>query len=138
MQDSNDPIFSIRNIIDSQLETSDRVEIGRVADIEAELRDDGSLVLTDIVTGPQTLAGRVCASLGSLLRRILHDRFEYHIPLSEVKQFGPTLELRGRARDYSVGQSEQWIANHLLHWIPGSGAHGKNGEKDPVDGSAQQ
>ena len=118
----DDSIFSIRDIIDSQLETRDGVEISRVADIEAELRDDGKLVLTCLMVGPQALAGRVASPLRSLFRFLLRDRFEYRIAISDVEHFGPTLRLKGRARDYKVGQSERWIAKHILHWIPGSGS----------------
>ena len=38
MIDPNDEIFSVRDILDSQLQTRDRRKIGRVADIEAETR----------------------------------------------------------------------------------------------------
>ena len=116
-----DRTFSIADIIDNQLETSDGIEIGRVADIEAEWRDDGQLVLTNLVTGPQALAGRVSSRLRPISRFFLRNRFEYHIPLKEVERFGPTLHLRNKAADYPVGQSERWIAEHILRWIPGSG-----------------
>ena len=118
----DDRIFSIRDIIDSQLETRDDVKISRVADIEAELHDDGRLVLTHLVVGPQALAGRAASPLRSLFRFLLRDRFEYRIAISDVEHFGPTLRLRGRARDYKVGRSERWIAKHILRWIPGSGS----------------
>ena len=121
MLDPHDEIFSIRDILDSQLLTSDGRRIGRVADIEAELRADGNLFLTHLVAGPQALAGRVNRHLRTLLRFFLRDRFEHHIPISEVKKFGPTLSLRGKAEDYEIGQSERWIAEHILRWIPGSG-----------------
>ena|SRR2546425_5377192 len=111
----------MRDIMDSQLETRDKRKIGRVADIEAELRDDGTLVLTYLVTGPQALAGRVASHLRPIARFLLRDRFEHRIPLKEVENFGPTLRLRGKAKDYAVGQSERWIADHILRWIPGSG-----------------
>lgn len=116
-----DQTFSIADIIDNQLETSDGIEIGRVADIEAEWRDDGQLVLTNLVTGPQALAGRVSSRLRPIFRFFLRDRFEHSIPLKEVERFGPTLHLRGKEVDYPVGQSERWIAEHILRWIPGSG-----------------
>ena len=105
-----DDIFSIADIIDSQLETRDKKNIGRVADIEAVWGEDGTLILTDLVTGPQ-----------ALFQRLLRDRFEQRIPLKEVEEFGPTLRLHKKATDYSVGQSERWIADHILRWIPGSG-----------------
>ncbi len=116
-----DDIFSVRDILDSQLETSDHIEIGRVADIAVELQDDGTPVLTHIITGPQALVGRVNLRLKFFFHLLLKDRFEQRIPLEEIQKFGPTLYLRGKADKYKVGQSERWIANHILRWIPGSG-----------------
>ena len=78
-------------------------------------------MLTNLVTGPQALAGRVSSRLRPIFRFFLRDRFEHRIAIKEVENFGPTLHLRGRAADYSVGQSERWIADHILRWIPGSG-----------------
>ena len=121
MIDPHDEIFSIRDILDSQLLTSDGRLIGRVADISAEEHTDGSLKLTHLVVGPQALAGRVNSHLRSLFLFFLRDRFEHSIPISEVTRFGPTLHLRGKAEDYAVGQSERWIAKHILRWIPGNG-----------------
>lgn len=121
MVDRTDDIFSVRDILDSQLMTSDQIEIGRVADIETELREDGSLVLTSVITGPQALAGRVNIHLKWLFRCVLRDRFEHSIPMSEIQSFGPTLQLRGKAEDYATGQSERWIAHYILRWIPGHG-----------------
>src|SRR5436305_13584776 len=105
MPDSEEQLLVMRDIMDSQLETRDKRHIGRVADIEAEWRDDGKLVLTNIVTGPQALTGRVASHLLPIARFLLRDRFEHRIPLSEVENFGPTLHLRRKAKDYAVGQS---------------------------------
>lgn len=119
MIDPRVDIFSIRDILDSQLLTSDGRRIGRVADIEAEARADDNLVLIYLVTGPQALAGRINSRLRDLVRFFLRDRFDHRIPLSEVTKFGPTLHLRGKAKDYAVGQSDRWLAEHILRWIPG-------------------
>ena len=121
MIDPHDEVFWIRDILDSQLLTSDGRKIGRVADIEAEERADGSLLLTYLVVGPQALAGRVNAHLSAFFRFFLRDRFEHRISIREVTKFGPTLFLRGKAENYAVGQSERWIADHILRWIPGNG-----------------
>lgn len=111
----------MRDMMDAQLETSDRRKIGRVADIEAEWRGDGKLVLTAIITGPQALAGRVSEHLRPIARFLLRDHFDHSIPIDEVEKVGPTLYLKGKAENYSVGQSDQWIASHILRWLPGSG-----------------
>jgi hypothetical protein len=116
-----DDIFSTRDIIDSQLETCDDIEIGRVADIEAEWREDGSLVLISLVSGPQALMARVSPRLTPFARWLFRDKFDHSIPISDVERFGPTLRLHGRADDYRIGSSEHWIAQYILRWIPGSG-----------------
>jgi hypothetical protein len=121
MSKQNDPLFSIADILDAQLETCDEKRIGRVADVQAYIREDGTIVLTHLVTGPQALAGRIAPRLRSLLQHLFHDRFDHCIPLDEVETFGPTLRLRGKASDYATGSSERWIARYILHWIPGSG-----------------
>lgn len=120
MPDGDDDIFSIRDIIDSQLETRDGVRIGRVSDIEVLWRDDGTPVLNALLVGPQALAGRLSPSLQSVVRFFLRNRFDNHIALSDVEKFGPTLRLRKSASAYRVGQSDRWIADHVLRWIPGS------------------
>lgn len=121
MAGQKDRLLVMRDIMDNQLETKDNCRIGRVADIEAELRDDGKLVLTKLVTGPQALAARFSSRLRSVARFLLRDHFEHCIPMSEVKEFGPTLQLRGMSKDYAAGQSDRWIAEHILRWIPGNG-----------------
>ena len=119
--DLKDPLLVMRDIMDAQLETQDKRHIGRVADIEAEWREDGKLVLTTILIGPQALVGRVAERLRPVARLLLRDRFEHSIPFSEVENFGPTLRLSRQVKDYDVGQSDDWIASHILRWIPGSG-----------------
>ena len=121
MAGQKDRLLVMQNIMDNQLETKDQCKIGRVADIEAELRDDGKLVLTKLVTGPQALAARVSSRLRPVARFLLRDRFEHRIQINEVKEIGPTLRLQGMSKDYAVGQSDRWIAEHILRWIPGNG-----------------
>lgn len=121
MPATHPPLLVMRDLMDALLETHDRRKIGRVADIEAEWRDDGKLVLTRIVTGPQALTGRVSERLRPFARYLLRDRFDHRISISEIENVGPTLHLRGKADDYPLSQSDRWIASHLLRWIPGSG-----------------
>jgi hypothetical protein len=118
----NDIVRAMRDLLDAQLQTADGVRIGRIADIEAEWRDDGALVLMHILTGPQALAGRVASRLVPLARFIFRDRFERRVPMSEVVEIGLTVRLRGNAAQYPVGQSDRWLAEHIVRFIPGSGA----------------
>ncbi|HEX8036304.1 MAG TPA: hypothetical protein VF510_20770 [Ktedonobacterales bacterium] len=118
----NDMLRAMRDLLDAQLQTADGVRIGRIADVEAEWRDDGALMLMYLLTGPQALAGRVASRLVPLARFIFRDRFERRIPMSEVVEIGLTVRLRGNATEYPVGQSDRWLANHIVRFIPGSGA----------------
>ena len=126
-KDSKETLLVMRSIMDEQLETSDEHKIGRVADIEAEWREDGKLILTNLVSGPQALASRVASRLRPVARFIFRDHFERCLPLTEVENFGPTLHLRGKAKDYTVGQSERWLVDHILRWIPGNGRNAHAG-----------
>lgn len=109
------------DFLDSQLETADKIEIGRVADIEAEWHEDGRLVLCAILTGPQTLAHRIARPLGTFLQWIFHGHFDHAIPMSELANVELILHLRSNAIHYPTGQSERWLIHHILRWIPGNG-----------------
>ena len=109
------------DFLDSQLETADHIEIGRVAGMEAEWDKDGRLALVALLTGPQTLAGRVARPLRTLFRWIFHDHFDHAIPMSELAKVELVLHLRGNAADYPTGNTERWLTNHILRWIPGNG-----------------
>ena len=111
----------MRDIVDIQMVSADGKEIGRVADIAGEIGADGSVELTDILTGPEALSGRVGTFLRPAARRILRGHFEASIPLTELKAKGLILRLKQNADAYQVGDSEAWIVEHILRFIPGSG-----------------
>ena len=111
----------MRDIVDIQMVSADSKEIGRVADIAGEMGVDGSVELTDILTGPEALTGRLGTFLRPVAKRILHGRFEASIPLTELKTKGLILRLKQDADAYRVGDSEAWIVEHILRFIPGSG-----------------
>jgi hypothetical protein len=126
------PTGVMREIVDNQLETADGHSVGRVADIEAELRADGSLVLVSLVIGPEALAGRVASHLRPIAQRIFGGRFEHHIPIGDVKSFGPTLKLKHPLSHYDLGKADDWIAEHLFKFIPGRGTTSKTGTEPPA------
>lgn len=72
------------------------------------------------MTGPRALLRRVAPALVRLAG-VFGTRFEHRIPLDEAEDFAPTIHLRGRAAEYATGQSERWITDYILRWIPGNG-----------------
>jgi hypothetical protein len=122
MPDETDKeLLAMRDIADGLLESADGVDLGRVSDIEIVLDGDGTPRLTALLVGPEALAGRVSSHLHPLARWVFRGRFDHQIPLEEVEEFGPTLKLRHVADHYSVGHADDWIYQHILRFIPGSG-----------------
>ena len=112
--------LAMRDLMDLQLVAADDREIGRVDDLEVAIDEVGIPVLTAVLCGPEALAGRVSPRLVTVIRRLFRGRFDGRIELSEVVDFGLTIRLRRPAADYPVGQSDGWIAEHILRRIPGA------------------
>lgn len=130
--------LAIGDVLDSLLKSSDNIDIGRVDDIRLEWQDDGTIKMTYLLMGPLAFAGRIGAPLRKLVRFLLKDRFETAIPLEDVEEFGPTLRLRKKAVEYTTGNSERWIASHILRWIPGSGYGQETNERNTDDNGATE
>src|SRR5215210_5496035 len=117
-----DELYLMRDIVDVQLKTHDGRDIARVADVEGQWRSDGTLVLSDMIVGPQALVARVWGRLEPLARFLLRDRFEHRIPLEEIAAIELDIYLKRDAAAYDVGQADTWVVNHILRFIPGSGS----------------
>ena len=117
-----DDLFLMRDIVDEQLRTRDGRDIARVADVEGRWHLDGTLVLSDMIVGPQALAARVWGRLEPLARFLLRDRFEHRIPLEEIAAVELDICLKRDASAYHVGHADTWVVDHILRFIPGSGS----------------
>ena len=115
-------LYLMRDIVDEQLQTRDDRDIARVADVEGQWQADGTLVLTDLIIGPQALAARMWGRLEPLARFLLRDRFEHRIPLEEIATIDLDLRLRRDAPAYDVGRADAWVVEHVLRFIPGNGS----------------
>jgi sporulation protein YlmC with PRC-barrel domain len=117
----------MRDLIDGELESADRIRLGRVADVVISWHHDRSSAhdaiarVTTIVLGPEALAGRIRPRLRGLLHRLLGGRWERELPLDAVEELGPTLRLREPARAYRLASGEWWVGEHLVRHIPGAG-----------------
>jgi hypothetical protein len=120
MQEKEHSALIMGDLMDTQLVTKDRRKIGRVTDIEVQWHDDSHLTLMAIITGPQAMAARIFRPFRKIASWLLRDHFEHRIPMSEIENVGPTVHLRKREADYPLSNSERWIGEHILRWIPGS------------------
>src|SRR5215212_11292571 len=110
----------MRDIVDVQLHTRDGRDIARVADVEGGWHSDGTLMLSDIIVGPQALVARVWGRLEPLARFLLRDRFEHRMPGEEIAAIELDRCLKRDASAYDVGQADSWVVEHILRFIPGS------------------
>jgi hypothetical protein len=117
-----DDLSLMREIVDEQLQTRDGRDVARVADIEGRWQPDGTLVLTDMIVGPQALAARVWGRLEPLARFLLRDSFEHRIPMEEIAAIELDLHLRRDASAYRIGHADAWVVDHILRFIPGNGS----------------
>jgi hypothetical protein len=115
-------LLTMRDLVDGQLESVDGWRLARVADAEAEWRDDGSLWITDLVVGPEADLRRISGLAARIGHALLRGRLEHRIPVGEVEELGPTVRLRGKAADYPLHEVDDWIVKRILRFIPGSGA----------------
>jgi hypothetical protein len=115
----------MRDVIDGQLESADRVRVGRVGDVRIAWQPgpDGrpTARVVAMITGPEALAGRIHPRLRTALHRLLDGRWERETPTAEIDELGPTIRLRREARSYDVASGETWIATRVIRHIPGSG-----------------
>ncbi len=121
MPDDTHDLLAMRDIVDGLLLSADDVSLGRVADIEIAVGNDGAAHLSALLVGPEALAGRVSSRLHPLARWIFRGRFDHRLPLDEIGEIGPTLNLRRNAASYTVGDADAWVLRHILRFIPGSG-----------------
>ena len=111
----------MRDLVDEQLRGPDGRAVARVAGIEATWQEDGSLVLTDLLVGPQELTCRVWRGLHGVAHALLRDRFEHRIPMDEIAKIELDIHLRGDPSRYGVGTADRWVVDRILRFIPGSG-----------------
>jgi hypothetical protein len=115
----------MRDVIDGQLESADRLRVGRVGDVRILWESDrasgatGRVVAT--ITGPEALAGRIHPRLRAALHRFLGGRWERETATAEIEELGPTIRLRRDARSYDVASGETWVGAHIVRHIPGAG-----------------
>lgn len=113
--------LAMRDIVDGLLKSADGIELGRVADVEAEWTEDGVARLTTLIVGPEALLARISSRLRPLARWLFRGRWEHRIPVEEVAELGPTITLRHNASHYSTGHADEWVYRHILRFVPGSG-----------------
>jgi sporulation protein YlmC with PRC-barrel domain len=115
------------NFLDRQIVDSDGRMAGKVDDLELEKRDDGSLVVTALLSGPGALGPRLPGFLGRAViaawRRLSSDgapspaRIDY----SAVKTIASAVELSLPRSELPNQELERWARSRIISKLPGAG-----------------
>jgi len=117
----DDRLLAMRDIADNALVTATGRRVGRVADAVLTYDMSGTLRLTDLVVGPQALTGRVSSRLRPVARWFLRDRFEHTIPVGQVAEIGPAIQLTQGPAGRELEHADAWVVERILRFIPGNG-----------------
>ena len=115
-------------LLDHQIDGPDGSAVGKVDDIELEITPEG-IAATALLCGPGALGARLPGRLGgwtiATWRRLSDQRHPapIRIPLEYVHRIGSAITLTREAATAAKHQLtlEDWLGDHLINRIPGSG-----------------
>ena len=114
-------------LLDRQLVDRDGRLAGKVDDLELGEREDGTLVVTAILTGPGALGPRLPGWFGRAtlaVWRRLHgdvDPGPGRIPFDRVTEIGSAVHLTAARHELPTHALELWARNNVVEKLSGSG-----------------
>jgi sporulation protein YlmC with PRC-barrel domain len=118
-------------VLDLHLHLLDRQVIDRhgqfvckVDDLELEADEAGNLLVTGIVVGARGLGSRLGGRLGRWVSAIAGRIATEPTPVisfSHVSEIGHAVTVASSRADLQVDPLEQWVEQHIISRIPGSG-----------------
>jgi sporulation protein YlmC with PRC-barrel domain len=117
----------VSQLLDHQLLDAHREKFGRVDGIVLTLRKDKPPRVLALESGAVTIAHRLHAHIErfvvSLERRlgVKDDGKPLRIPLAQVRKFGVDVVVELDAEEAGAEPWEEWLCDHVLPHIPGSG-----------------
>jgi hypothetical protein len=120
----------LHDVLDAQLLDRRKQKIGRVDELAIELRDGRPpRVAAFLIGGPLRAKriGRWAVRLEQALRAIGRVRRAgvSRIPFGAMRCLSTTIEVDVDGRELEAGHLEQWLADHVIGHIPGSGGEKK-------------
>lgn len=112
------------SLLDRQILDTDGRMIGKVDDLELELRDDGRLYVTALLSGPGALGPRLGGALGRLVRdawsRLSGRQGPARVDWSQVAEVDTAIELAVSGETVRLDGFETWMRDHVIAAIPGA------------------
>ena len=115
----------VHDVLDAQLIDRQRQKIGRVDALMLDLENGRPPRVATICIGGRERAhriGRWMVRLSRVMRAIARRQLwgARRIPFSAVRCIGDTIQVDADARELEAGHLEEWLANHVIGWIPGA------------------
>ena len=121
------------HLLDHQMLDREGRRCGNVDDLELEERDDGTLVVVNILAGPGVLAERLDhPRLGRWWRHATEAEDTIRIPMRDVTDIGADINLAVDADDLATAHTERWARERVIDHLPG---HTRAAERD--DGGSE-
>jgi hypothetical protein len=114
-------------LLDRQLVDRDGWLVGKVDDLELAEQQDGSLLVTAILTGPGALGPRFPGVLGRAILALWHrlsddaDPQPGRIEFAAVRSLGSAVTLSIAMRALPSRALERWARDRIIGKLPGAG-----------------
>lgn len=112
------------DLLDRQILANNGRMIGKVDDVELEMRDDGRLYVTALLSGPGALGPRFGGALGTIMRASWERLSGRHEPArvdwSQVEAVETAIKLAVDPPEGRLDGFEIWMRDRIIAAIPGS------------------
>lgn len=117
----------VRDVLDKRILDCDDNIVGRVDGLIMHISDDGQPRITDLSVGGSPLFARLgkwAVPTAKFFARLWgpHRKSAVRIPWSDIEHFGRDVKLTIGADDTEAMAWENWIRDHVIEKIPGSGS----------------
>ena len=116
------------HLLDRQVVDRDDKLVCKVDDLELEQGTDGALYVSAILVGPRAWGPRIGGRLGvwfySIAERLSRQEMK-RIDFALVQDIGSSIKLSASRDELGVAPLEDWVRDHVVARIPGSGHESK-------------
>ena len=121
-------LWAALHLLDRQMLDREGGMAGCVDDLELTPAEDGTLIVTAILSGPGILAPRLGAARFGGWRRRSQQLWAAEegrpdptrIPFARVRGIGSHLTLAADAAELASSDTERWVRDHVVGRLPGS------------------
>jgi hypothetical protein len=113
-------LYAALHLVDHQMTDRNDTRCGNVDDVELTESDDGTLIVSALLAGPGVLAERLGHHrLGHWWRHATDADDAIAIPMTDITEIGPNIQLSVDADSLATSRTERWARERIVEHIPG-------------------